>query len=139
MAGWATGGGCLGSTTEGSVSPLVCTISVGPLVAVFSIIGIRSRRAGLKWGNKQGIQRDTQDRPNSNTKAFFLFYSLVQYSCDGCDGKFWKVLTHLMWSYFLKSALYSTALCCSSTSMLLPYIETTFLIRLKQRKRRIYV
>lgn len=41
-----------------------------------------------------------------------------------------------MWSYFLKSALYSTALCCSSTSILLPYMDTTFLMRLQVRKQK---
>lgn len=41
---------------------------------------------------------------------------------------------HLMWSYFLNKALYSTALCWSSTSMLLPYMETTFLMRLERNK-----
>lgn len=51
-------------------------------------------------------------------------------SCDD-DTKSKKL--YLMWSYFLKRALYSTARCCSSTSMLLPYIETTFLIRLQRQ------
>lgn len=54
LAGWVMGGGCFGSR-EGSVSPFVCTISVGPLVALFSIMGIRSKRAGLQLGN--GRQR----------------------------------------------------------------------------------
>lgn len=40
------------SGIDGSVSPLVCTISAGPLEAVFSMIGIRSSNAGLHAGKK---------------------------------------------------------------------------------------
>lgn len=40
-------GGGLVSRTAGSVSPLVCTISVGPFVVAFSITGILSSRAGF--------------------------------------------------------------------------------------------
>lgn len=36
-----------------SVSPLVCTISAGPLEAVFSMIGIRSSKAGLHGKEKK--------------------------------------------------------------------------------------
>lgn len=48
LAGCNPGGGGLVSSTAGSVSPLVCTISVGPFVVTFSITGILSSRAGLK-------------------------------------------------------------------------------------------
>lgn len=50
-----TGGGCL-TSTEGSVSPFVWTISVGPLAALFSMMGIRSRRAGLRSGHKHRVR-----------------------------------------------------------------------------------
>lgn len=94
-----TGGGCFASTTEGSVSPFVCTISVGPFVAVFSIMGIRSRRAGLLSGNKQNIRRRTKKM--DQTQLFGDVVVIVKVNEN----------IHLMWSYFLKSALYSTALC----------------------------
>lgn len=48
LAGCNPEGGGLVSSTAGSVSPLVCTISVGPFVVTFSITGILSSRAGLK-------------------------------------------------------------------------------------------
>lgn len=38
--------------------------------------------------------------------------------------------SHLMWSYFRKSVLYSTARCCSSTSRQLPKMDTTWRMRL---------
>lgn len=40
-----------------------------------------------------------------------------------------------MWSYFLNNALYSTALCCNSTSWQQPYIDTTRRMRLQERRR----
>lgn len=110
LPGWVTGGGCLDSI-ECSVSPFVWTISVGPLVALFSMMGIRSRRAGLHAVKMKEIR---EIGPNCYTNIIIF-----------------RKKCYLIWSYFLKSALYSTALCWSSTSMLLPYIETTFLIRLK--------
>lgn len=57
-----TGGGRFGSTTEGSVSPLVCTISVGPFVDVFSIIGIRSNRADLDIDKKEAKTNGEQKK-----------------------------------------------------------------------------
>lgn len=48
-------GGCFVSSAEGSASPLVWAISVGPLVAVFSIMGIRSNKAGLKVCQKDEV------------------------------------------------------------------------------------
>ncbi len=39
-----------------SVSPLVWAISAGPLVAVFSIIGIRSSNAGLHGKEKERVR-----------------------------------------------------------------------------------
>ena len=41
-------GGGLVSRGAGSVSPFVCTISVGPFVVTFSMTGILSSRADLK-------------------------------------------------------------------------------------------
>lgn len=41
-------GGGLVSSGAGSVSPFVCTISVGPFVVTFSMTGILSRRADLE-------------------------------------------------------------------------------------------
>lgn len=61
----------------------------------------------------------------------FLWPKSSSVDCRRCDDDAKNKSLYLMWSYFLKRALYSTALCWSSTSMLLPYIETTFLIRLK--------
>lgn len=74
LAGWLTGGGCFESTTEGSVSPLVCTISVGPLEALFSIMGIRSRRAGLKSVNRRALRREKSKN--------HLIHKRVQRGCD---------------------------------------------------------
>lgn len=64
LAGWVTGGGCF-TSTEGSVSPFVWTISVGPLAALFSMMGIRSRRAGLQPGHKHPVRRWTRYSANS--------------------------------------------------------------------------
>ena len=101
LVGWVTGGGCFDSRAEGSVSPLVCTISVGPFEDDFSMMGMRSSRAGL-W--RAGRTMKTPKR------VLWLGWPPPRGVSD----------PYLMWSYFLNIALYSTALCCSSTSMLLP-------------------
>lgn len=82
LAGCNPEGGGLVSSTAGSVSPLVCTISVGPFVVTFSITGILSSRAGLKEadivtlchlpGSQSKYSRNSGDNIHRATCLFLL-------------------------------------------------------------------
>ena len=89
LAGCNPEGGGLVSSTAGSVSPLVCTISVGPFVVTFSITGILSSRAGLKEadivtlchlpGSQIQILRHSGDDIHRATCLFLL--APMQWNC----------------------------------------------------------
>lgn len=74
LAGWVMLGRCFVSNMVDSVSPLVWTISAGPLEAVFSMIGIRSSNAGLHVKDKEiGWGQETRARSEpSNIKSDWL-------------------------------------------------------------------
>lgn len=80
---------------------------------VFSITGILSRTAALHHkGRVSSLMSGTsEDAWDTNAEGLRRFY-VTEHVIDA--------VSHLMWSYFLNRALYSTALCWSSTSMQLP-------------------
>lgn len=92
--------GWLSLTDSPNDTPLLCP-------EVFSITGILSRTAALH--HKACMSSD--EASDIDAKVVRRFY-VTAHVIDA--------VTHLMWSYFLNRALYSTALCWSSTSIQLP-------------------
>lgn len=100
LSGWLSLTGSPGAT------PLLCP-------EAFSITGILSRTAALPHKVRVSALASgtSEDASDTNAKVARRFY-VTEHATDAA--------THLMWSYFLNRALYSTALCWSSTSMQLP-------------------
>lgn len=114
LAGWVMLGRCFVSSMVDSVSPLVCTISAGPLEAVFSMIGIRSSNAGLHGKDKEiGWGQETRARGEpSNIKSDWLLKLRqtwvwnCRWSFTSCDHIFWKV------HYIPQLSAAAPRLCC---------------------------
>lgn len=100
LSGW------LSLTDSPDDTPLLCPEAL-------SITGILSRTAALHHeACISALMSGTNgDAVHINAKVVRRF-SVTEHVTDAA--------THLMWSYFLKRALYSTALCWSSTSIQLP-------------------
>lgn len=131
--GGSSGSPCL--TLAGWVS-LMASPADSPLVwpgEFFSMTGILSSTAALwRGGTSQlctGLCTVCTIIGNSNCNHNMQMNSTSDSRGAGADISHLKnrkcrllhqAVAYLMWSYFLNRALYSTALCCSSTSIQLP-------------------